>query len=62
MEQKEQYYQEEIESKLRVILEVLEEMANLYENPLIGMVVFQIKRELESISEDVRKLLMKESE
>ena len=62
MEQKEQYYQEEIESKLRVILEVLEEMANLYENPLISMVVFQIKRELESISEDVRKLLMKESE
>lgn len=62
MEQKEQYYQEEIESKLRLISEVLEELSSRYDNQLLALVVYQIKNELESISEDVRKLLMKESE
>lgn len=62
MNEKEQYYQEEIESKLRLISEVLEELSSRYDNQLLALVVYQIKRELESISEDVRKLPMKESE
>lgn len=62
MGQKEQYYQEEIESKLRLISDVLEELSSRYDNQLLALVVYQIKNELESISMDVRKMLMEESE
>lgn len=62
MNEKEQYYQEEIESKLRLISEVLEELSSRYDNQLLALVVYQIKNELESIAMNLRSMLMEESD